>query len=286
MPPLAALIAAGAAGGGLSAWANSKKDSGRDAGNPLSMDAEQGKQAQSELGRFLNYHGNQNVFGTGGTDYATNQVMNNPLLGQMFGHGGTMDRTNQEEKDLATRGFSLKPEDFEAYGQASDQMAREFGANEGNLANALSSRGLSFSGNPSAQSFSNLQGNKQEQLGQVSRQMANDRMNMNLQRLGQTRQFLSSMTGQGEQAINDQYGHNYSGEMQNYNEALAKNNAAYQRLSGMAGQENENLAQRQQTQASPGWAAALGGIGQGASMGAISSLNQKAPGTTGPVGGK
>lgn len=245
---------------GLFDFFGTKKDSGRDAGNPLNLNANDAAQAQGQLGKFLNYSADPNVTGTGASDYATGQVQNNPMLGQLFGKGGTLDQTTQEASDLAKRGYSLKPEDYEAYGQASDNLAREFGSAGGSLAQALSDRGLSSSG-VAGQAYSGLQGSKLEQLGQVQRQIAQDRMNMNLQRLGQTRQFLTNLSGQGENAIQGQWGRNMQGEQQNFNEAQAKNNAAYQRLAGMSEQSNENLQQRQETERQAPWAVGLQSVG-------------------------
>lgn len=265
MPP-AALIAAAAAGGGGSGFFGSKKTAGTDAGNPLNLNAIDGARAQSELGKFLNYSADSNVTGTGSSDYATGQVQNNPMLGQLFGKGGTLDQTVQQESDLANRGFSLQPEDYEAYGQGSDNIARQFGAAGGSLAQALSNRGLSNSG-VAGQAYSGLQGSQLEQLGQMQQQIAQQRMQTNMQRLGQMQNFLSNMGGQAQGAIQGQWGRNMSGEQQNFNEAQAKNNAAYQRLSGMAGQANENMQQRAQTQTTPGWAAGLSGAFGGATLG-------------------
>lgn len=248
---------------GLFDFLSSKKDSGRDAGNPFNLSAEDASKTQGELAKFLNYQSDPNVTGTGASDFATNQVQNNSVLGQLFGKGGTLDRTNQEEQDLSKNGWSLKPEDMQAYGQASDNLAREFGSSGGSLAQALSDRGISNSGAAGA-AFSGLQGNKLEQLGQVQRQIANDRMNTNMQRLGQTRQFLSGLSGQASNDINQQYGRNMSGEQEKFNQAQGKNNAAYQRLNGLSDQSNANLMQRQQTQQQQGWASALQGLGNDA----------------------
>jgi len=157
-----------------------------------------------------------------GSRIATGEVQNNPMLGQLFGQGGTLDRTNAEEQRLASQGFQLTPEDHEAYGQASGNIARLFGSQENDLAKSLASRGLSAgaSGAAGAQ-FSGLQGNKYEQLAKAQTDIANQRMNNTMQRLGQTRQFLGQMAGQGAQAINDQYARQSGGVSQNRN-ALAQ----------------------------------------------------------------
>lgn len=147
---------------------------------------------------------------TSGSRFATEQVQNNPILGQLFGKDGTLSRTAAEEQELASRGFSLKPEDYEAYGQASGDVARMFGQAESGLAQALAQRGLSSSG-VANRAFMTSQGNKLEQLAELQRKIADDRMNMNLQRLGQTRNFLSQLGQQGQNAIQDQYGRQVTG---------------------------------------------------------------------------
>lgn len=269
---------------GLFDFLGGKKDSGRDAGNAFTTDAVTDEKIRGQLSKFLDFQSDPNVTGTGASDFATNQVMNNPMLGQLFGKGGTLERTGQEEKDLAGRGYSLKPEDYEAYGQMSDQMARQFGTQESSLANALAGRGLSFSGGAAGGGFSNIMGNKQEQIGQYARQIANDRMNMNMQRLGQTRNFLSNLANQGSQNIQSQWGRNLQGEQEKFNQAGAKNAAAFQRLSAQQDQSNENLQQRQQTEKQMPWAQALQGVGNYVERNMLTRPSVQGPGGIG-VGG-
>jgi len=113
--------------------------------------------------------------------FATEQVQNNPILGKLFGKGGAMDRADLEEQDLAKRGYSLKPEDYEAYGQASGDIARLFGQQEQNTAADLASRGLAAAPSGAAGvAYSGLQGNKNEQLAKAQTDIAQKRMQMNL----------------------------------------------------------------------------------------------------------
>lgn len=140
-----------------------------------------------------------------GTKMATDTVQSNGILGQLFGKGGTMDRTGEEEQRLASQGFQLTPEDREAYGQASGDIARLFGQQENDLTQQLQSRGLASAGSGAAgMSFSGLAGNKNEQLAKAQTNIANQRMNNTMQRLGQTRQFLGQLGQQGAQAIDQQ----------------------------------------------------------------------------------
>lgn len=257
----------------ISGFLDTKKTSGRDAGNSLGLNATDQAQAQGQLGHLLNYQGSSAALDPiQSSKTATSEVQNNDILGQLYGKGGTLDQTNKQEQDLATRGFSLKPEDYEAYGQGSDQIARNFGGQEQGLAQALSDRGLSNSGS-AATSFTGLQGNKMEQLGQMQRQIANDRMKSNMDRLGQTRSFLSQMGQQAGNEIQNQFGRQQSAEGMNFGEEQAKNNAAYQRLSGEQNQANVNMAQRQGSEASPAWASGISGAMGGAENGGLAALS-------------
>lgn len=160
--------------------------------------------------------------GVTGSKLASQQVQSNPILGKIFGQGGLQDRTLQEEQDLSKRGYSLQPEDYEAYGQASGQLANLFGQQEQGLAQSLADRGLASSSNGAAAAgYAGLQGNKFEQLAGLQRNIADNRMQMNLQRLTQTRQMLNQMTDQGTKAINDQYGRQLSGVQEQFGERKA-----------------------------------------------------------------
>lgn len=143
--------------------------------------------------------------GTGVDSLAKSAVQSDPTMSGMFGAGGTMDRTNAEEKNLAEQGFNLTPEDRTAYGQASGDIARQFGEQDQNLAQSLSDRGLSNSGVAGA-AFSGSAGNKMEQLAKVQQSIAKQRYDSNLQRLGQTRNFLTSLQGQNQNAENQKAG--------------------------------------------------------------------------------
>lgn len=149
---------------------------------------------------------------TTGSRAAADQIRMNPILGQVYGKDGSFERAGAEEEELASRGFSLQPEDYEAYGQASGDIARLFGQQEQNLAQALANRGLSSADSGAAlKGYAGLYGNKNEQLASAQRNIANDRMRMNLERLGQTRNYLSNLTGLGQQAIQDQFSRNMAG---------------------------------------------------------------------------
>lgn len=142
-------------------------------------------------------------------------VQNNPILSQLFGAGGQMEQTNKQVTDLANRGYSLQPEDYEAYGQASGNIARMFGGQEQGLAQDMANRGLSNSGVAGA-NFSGLFGNKQEQLAGLQTQIAQNRMQMNTQRLGQMQNFLTNLGAQAQSGINSANQTNFQDATQKY----------------------------------------------------------------------
>lgn len=166
-----------------------------------------------------------------GSRFATDQVQNNPLLSKaLSGMEGLNDsiksqrgRADAEEQDLASRGYSLKPEDYEAYGQASGDLARLFGSQEQDLSQSLAARGLSQGASGASMAgFAGLQGNKMEQLAGLQRQIADNRMKSNMDRLSQTRSYLTNLnsqeqsgrnqySSQANQMVNDQYGRQLAG---------------------------------------------------------------------------
>lgn len=223
-------------------------NSGNDMYKALMSDADRNTANQS-LRDLLAYQGDENTLDpTKSSAYATKQVMESPLLSQLFGKDGTLSRTTAEEQNLASRGYSLQPKDYEAYGQGMGNIARNFDSAEGNLAQALAARGLSNSGIAN-KSFAISQGNKLEQLGQLQRQIANDRIQTNIARLGQTRQFLNTLGAQAQNAVQDQFGRQLASENARFGQTQSKANAGLSWL----GQGNQALADYQ-TQANSQWA--------------------------------
>lgn len=257
---------AGAALGGLSGALANQKEGGTQANNYYSGYLDP-RQAQRDVNAADTATINANV------GDATQRVQSNPLYNGLFGQGGQLSQAESEATNLANRGFSLKPEDYEAYGQASGNVARMFGQNEQSLAQSLANRGLSGS-NVAAAQFSGLQGNKNEQLAGLQRQIANDRMNMNLQRLGQTRNFLSQLGQQAQGAISQDVNSNLARGQQEYEMGMGQ-------LGKMQDQANQGLQQQQQTQHSSGLSNALGGIMGGGLAGAKLGMGGMSGGSSG-----
>lgn len=159
-----------------------------------------------------------------GSVLASQQVQNDPIMGQLFGKGGQLSSEVGEYgkqsgllDKLQNQGYQLTPEDQTLYGQASGNIARQFGQQGNQMANDLASRGLSASGAAGAQ-FSGLAGNQNEQLAQAQQQIMQQRFQNTMNQIGQTQQFMSSLgnniggMGQlGAGAINQQYGRQLQG---------------------------------------------------------------------------
>lgn len=189
-----------------------------------------------------------------GTKMATEQVMNNPLLSGIYGKGGMQERLLSEEQDLGSRGYSMQPEDNEAFGQASDEIARQSGQEDASLSRALASRGLASAGSGAAgAAFSGAQGNKFERLASQQRNIAQARMDTNLKRLTSTRELALQSGKQAGAELDSQYSRNADGvnRKQNINkEALAADIE-------LQNQRNNQFSMQQNTK-KPGAIVALG----------------------------
>lgn len=198
-----------------------------------------------------------------GSRYATDQVRSNPILGTLFGAGGSLERAGAEEADLSSRGYQLQPEDREAYGQASGDISRMFGEQENSLSNSLAMRGLSNSASLSGSQFSGLQGNKMEQLAKMQTNIADKRMNNNMNRLAQTRSYLSNMGSLGNTAIQNQFGRNVSGleySQNAQNQSLQNMMSIYGMKEGLA---QKSFQSKQDNQQPTIWDAASKGLYSG-----------------------
>lgn len=252
---------AGAALGGLSGAFANQKEGGKDTGNVFGMSKGDNdtalKMAQSgyDPNSFLAQRVNS-------PDFASNQATTDPIQGQLFGQGGALSDTLGQVKSLENQGYNLTPQDQTAYGQASGNIARQFGQSEQGLSQSLANRGLGSS-NVAASKFSGLQGNKDEQLGQLQTQIANNRMQTTMQRLGQMQSFASSLGNQAQGAINSNRNFNM-GALQNYEQ---QGRDAANLLGHEQNQANEGLTQQQQTSHGSSLSNALNGASIGGMMG-------------------
>ncbi len=193
-----------------------------------------------------------------GSRLASQQVQDDPLSSGYFGKGGLSDRMLDEEKELASRGYSMQPEDHEAFGQASDEIARMSGQEEASLGQALASRGLASGPNGAAAvGFSGLQGNKFERLAGAQRQIASDRMKSNQERLSAVRNQSMQLGEQGQQALSNQFDRNMKG----IQERRAGNAASAEVGIHQQNQTNESEMFKEKTKKPGAIAGILGGLG-------------------------
>jgi len=175
-----------------------------------------------------------------GSKVAQDQVMSDPTLAGLYGAGGTMSNANNTWNQLNNQGFTLQPQDVEAYGQAAGNIARQFGQAGQSLSQSLADRGMAGGNTGGAQAqFSGLQGNKNEALGQMQMAIAQNRYNQNMQRMGQLQGFIGSLGSMGQNAENSAYNRNLGG----YNAQLSTaNDAANQNRDDYTAQQNANQA--------------------------------------------
>jgi hypothetical protein len=170
-----------------------------------------------------------------------------------------MNQTGQSIQDLMKTGYQLTPEDKTAYGQASGNIARQFGQSEKGLAHALASHGLSNSGAAGA-GFTGMMGNKNEQLANLQTQIADQRMKTNMARLGQMQNFMTSLGQQAQGAIGQQFNESNQQMKDRYDMGMGI-------LKGDQGQKNEQMKQMSQTAQPNQTGSILSGALQGASSG-------------------
>lgn len=251
-----------------------KQKAGIDSGNALAGSV---GQAQGALNAAM----------TRDPQAARNELMADPTLAKYFTQDaealrGDIGNIRGEERDLATRGYGLTQDDKEAYGQASGDIARQFGRAEGGLSQALAARGLSNSGSAN-RAFMGSQGNKLEQLAGLQRKIADDRVKTNLARLNSTRQFQSQLMGQQANQMGQ-----YTGELGRRDTfALGKGQLGLGTLTGSNEQANQNFAQQQATKGPSMFQKALGGAVSGAAGGFMSGgpMGAAAGGGLGAAGG-
>lgn len=257
---------------------------------------------------------------TGGK-LATDQVLGNELYRGLWNKGGMADQAQQaygraqdetelvrglmgeSREDLKGRGesYGLTPQDLAAYGQASDQLARMYGAQEQGLAQSLANRGLGAApSGTGAQAFSNLYGNQMEQLKgaqmQIAQQrintargLAQDRMQADLQRAGlanQAAQGAGSLSlglgNLGMAAHGQQYNQNLAGIASRRGDSASAAQLGMQNQAQQQEMLNEAFAQRQATK-TPSF---LEQIGSGIAGGIAGAPGALIGGFTGKAGSK
>lgn len=205
-----------------------------------------------------------------GSALATQQVQQNPILAQLYGKGGALERASAEEKALGSAN-EMRPEDYERFGQESGDITRMYGQQEGELARALQSRGMGQSG-AAGKAYAGQMGNKYEQLANLQRQVRQDAFTRKMNQMQQTRNYLTTLGGQAGNEIQNQYGRQMGGvgSARNLLTSAASNEANQNQVQGQA-----EMASQQSKEANyaPGFLENMGagftssGYGFGKSMG-------------------
>lgn len=153
----------------------------------------------------------QKMAGAGGSDFATQQFQNNPLMSQIFG-GNKLGDQMSKLTGMQDQQFQLKPEDKTMYGQMSGDIARQFGQQGQKAAAGLAQRGLGAAPSGAAgATFSGLAGNQNEALAKAQQNIMQQRHQDNMQALGQQMNFVNQMQQGAQQGIQGQFGRNLSG---------------------------------------------------------------------------
>lgn len=151
-----------------------------------------------------------------GQKLAERSVLDSELGGGVYGDKGLQGSLNKEYQ--AYEGSGLTPETQTELDQAKAQIARQYGSEEGGLAQALASRGLGAAPSGMAVTeFTGLRGNLNEQLAkanldaamkkiQMKRDLATQRMNLANQAFGAKNQTFQNQLSGVESTRNAQRG--------------------------------------------------------------------------------
>jgi hypothetical protein len=236
----------------------------------INLDDEQGAYAtpeQKAMQAKRDFLGNY----SGEMKDAEKGVQEGAFTKSLFGEGGVQSQLTKEGADLASRGYSLQPQDYEAYGQTAGDVSRLFGQQEQSAAASLARRGLGSGASGAAgAAFSGIKGNKNEMLAQAQTQIAQKRMADTNQRLMQNRALQSQLASQGVNMQRDRFGD----RRRNVDEGVS--------LERQMNEENRQTLSDQQAAVKPGL---FSTIGQGLQRG-IGQMAQAAPGMlAGGLGG-
>lgn len=207
-----------------------------------------------------------------GSLVAQQQVMQDPTLRGIFNEGGTLNQA-QDQYTLASgnlaqdreallgrdQSYGLTDNDLAAYSQAAGNIARMFGGQEQSMASALANRGLAAGNSGVAQQgFSNLYGNKLEQLAGLQTQIATNRINTakelaqartqaSLQQQAQAGSLVNNLGILGQNAQTNAYNRNLQGSQNTYNQMASAAGLGLQNQQMQQHIQNEKFAQEQAT---------------------------------------
>lgn len=277
----------GSAVGAVGGLLGGGKEGGSDAGNLFGTAGYEAKDLKNIIFEAMRQQRDlpESIKADSNARETAKQIQENPLLAGLFGKGGLLESSTAEAQDLAKRGYQLKPEDYEAYGQASGNIARMFDKSEQSLAQALAARGLDASSAIAGREFAGSQGNKMEQLAQLQRNIADDRMKRNMERLAQTRGFAAQLGGQAQQELQSQFGRNVEGHQQRMSGIRNQAEMARNWLQSAQEQSNQQFGQQRATEGPSGLSRAFGGALLGAHAGTPGGLSSAFGGLASGIGG-
>lgn len=171
--------------------------------------------------------------------FAAEQMRSDPLLGAAFGQDGLAGQLAEQAGQGA-----LQPEDVEAYGQASDEIARIAGQQEGELARVLAERGLGAAPSGAAVAgISGIQGNKFERLAQQQRGIAEQRRARQMQ----SQQQLANLASQFSGALGGRFGQGMASQQQRVGELAGAAGRAFGQKGAEQRQANIGFQQQEAT---------------------------------------
>lgn len=183
-----------------------------------------------------------------GRRLAGEAVRGDPTSNLLFGEQGLAQDLSAEGKRLAETGGRMTASDEEAFGQASDRIARLAAQQEQGLAQQLAGRGFGRGASGVAgAAFSGLQGNKFEQLARAQQQIASDRKEKQLQQLQENRRMQAQLGQQYGQELGAQFGRAQSARQMGQQERQTQAQSDMQNRAMQQQQLNEQFAQKQQT---------------------------------------
>lgn len=216
----------------------------------------------------------------GGMNEAIRQIQEGGLTSDVYGEGGLAEQLAGEQKELADTGFSLQPEDRTALGQVLGDVTRQYGQQENELANVLASRGLSAAPSGAAGAgYSGVLGNKYEQLAKAQQNIAQARMDRNLQRLQQTRQMMGNLASEGMGLAGQGFNRAMQARKQQFGETAQAAGSGQTERQMQQEQANKAFEQKQAT--SFGLGDVLGAVGGGILGGATGGIGSALGGKLG-----
>lgn len=138
-----------------------------------------------------------------GTRMAEQEVLGSQLGGGVYGDKGLQGALAQEYSKY--EGAGLTPETQTELDQAKAQIARQYGAEEGGLAQALAGRGLAAApSGTAAVEYTGLRGNRNEQLAKANLDAAMKKIQMKRELAGQRMQLANQAMGAKGQQFQNQ----------------------------------------------------------------------------------